>query len=450
MTTTKKFWYNAFALIGAAIMAFSSCENEEEINVPSISTIEVTEITQTSAVSGGNITDAGGATVTARGVCWSTTENPTISDSKTEDGTGAGTFTSNISGLEPNTTYYIRAYATNSAGTGYGSAMWFTTLEAIELAILITTEVTNITQTTAVSGGNITDDGGAAVTARGVCWSTTENPTISDSKTEDGSGAGTFTSNISGLEPNTTYYIRAYATNSTGTGYGSIMSFTTLEVIVDVTDIDGNIYPTVIIGNQVWFAKNLIVTHFNNGEPIPTGLDNSQWTSTTEGAFTIYPHDDVENINSNEDMISAYGVLYNWYAVNDARKLCPVGWHVPTGDDWSALASYINNVNQAGNKLKSCRQVNSPLAGDCATNEHPRWNYDELNWGIDEYGFNALPAGQIQSNGLYYFVGINAYWWTSNEVNNLGQMRYLYNSVGYFDDYYYSKNFGLSVRCLRD
>src|SRR5690554_6202625 len=204
-----------------------------EVVLPVLSTTEVTEINQTTATVKGNITDDGGATVTARGVCWSTNQNPTISNNKTTDGTGAGTFVSNISGLKPNTTYYVRAYATNIAGTGYGSAMSFTTLEA-SLPVLSTAEVTEITQTTATVKGNITDDGGATVTARGVCWSTNQNPTISNNKTTDGTGAGTFVSNISGLEPNTTYYVRAYATNGAGTGYGSAMSFTTLEVVLPV------------------------------------------------------------------------------------------------------------------------------------------------------------------------------------------------------------------------
>ena len=135
--TTKKFWYYAFALVGATFMLFSSCEkdDDDQQSIPILSTTEITEITQTTATSGGNITDEGGATVTARGVCWSTSQNPTISDSKTEDGTGTGNFTSSISGLEPNTTYYVRAYATNSEGTGYGSELSFTTLEDQDIPI---------------------------------------------------------------------------------------------------------------------------------------------------------------------------------------------------------------------------------------------------------------------------------------------------------------------------
>lgn len=226
MTTLKKPYFYAFALMGAMLLIFSSCKKEE---IPILSTTELKEVTQTSAVSGGNITEDGGAIVTERGVCWSTGEYPTIDDAKTTDGTGEGSFSSNITGLEPNMTYFVRSYATNSVGTGYGKTLTFTTLEAIELPTLTTNEVTEITQTTAVSGGSISDDGGATVTAQGVCWSTDEYPTIDDSKTEDGSEGGSFSSNIINLAPNTTYYVRAYATNSEGTGYGGQVSFSTIE-----------------------------------------------------------------------------------------------------------------------------------------------------------------------------------------------------------------------------
>ena len=200
------------------------------ILVPTLTTTAASTITLTTAVAGGNITADGGGAVTARGTCWSLNANPIITDPKTSDGTGTGSFISNITGLLPGTTYHIRAYATNSAGTAYGNDLSFTTTQ-IGVPTLTTTAVTSITLTTAVSGGNITADGGGSVTARGICWSTTSGPTTDDANTSDATGSGSFTSNLSLLLPGTTYYVRAYATNSAGTAYGNEVSFTTNQIV---------------------------------------------------------------------------------------------------------------------------------------------------------------------------------------------------------------------------
>ena len=198
-----------------------------------LTTTNASAVTSNSASSGGNITADGGASVTARGVCWSTSQNPTITNSKTSDGSGTGSFTSSITGLSPGITYYARAYATNSIGTSYGNQISFTT--TVVVPVLTTTTASAVTSNSASSGGNITSDGGASVTARGVCWSTSQNPTITNSKTTNGSGTGSFTSSITGLSPGTTYYVRAYGTNSAGTGYGDQVSFTTATVLPTVT-----------------------------------------------------------------------------------------------------------------------------------------------------------------------------------------------------------------------
>lgn len=193
---------------------------------PTITTNAVSGLTTTTAVTGGNVTNSGGATVTERGICWATTSNPVVSDNKITSGTGNGEFEVTIIGLTPGHTYYVRAYALNTVGTAYGDQVICTTLS--ELPTVITTIISAIDKTTAVSGGTITSDGGDAITARGVCWSTSQNPTVSNSKTEDGSGIGTYTSIITALNPGTTYYVRAYATNSAGTSYGSQGTLTTL------------------------------------------------------------------------------------------------------------------------------------------------------------------------------------------------------------------------------
>jgi len=194
---------------------------------PELNTSAITEITHNSAFSGGTITSNGGVSVTARGVCWNTTGSPTTSDTCTSDGTGTGSFTSSLTGLTPGTDYYVRAYATNSVGTSYGNQRTFTTHE---LATVITSSMSNIGAKTAISGGNVTDTGGTPVINKGVCWNTTGSPTTSDTCTRDGTGTGSFTSSITGLTPGTTYYVRAYATNSVGTSYGQQEVFTTLPI----------------------------------------------------------------------------------------------------------------------------------------------------------------------------------------------------------------------------
>ncbi|MCK7539516.1 MAG: hypothetical protein MZV63_55745 [Marinilabiliales bacterium] len=163
--------------------------------------------------------------MTARGVCWSTSPPRPSQGNHTSDGTGNGSFVSNITGLTAGTLYYVRAYATNSAGTAYGNELSFTTLA---LPTVTTAPVTNITQTGSTSGGNVISGGGADVTARGVCWSTTPTPVVTGNHTTNGSGTGSFVSNITGLTAGTTYYVRAYATNCEGTGYGDQLTFTTL------------------------------------------------------------------------------------------------------------------------------------------------------------------------------------------------------------------------------
>ncbi|TDD99387.1 beta strand repeat-containing protein [Flavobacterium cellulosilyticum] len=236
LTPNTLYYIRAYATNGVGtaygdVKSFTT--TSATIPVVSITTT-ATFITQTTAISGGNVTSESGATVTSRGVCWSnTTTSPTILNSKTVDGTGLGTFTSSLTGLSANTTYYVRAYATNSVGTAYGPAISVRTLSATIPTGVTTNTISSITQTTATSGGNISNDGGASVTSRGVCWSNiTSSPTITNSKTVDGSGIGSFTSSLSGLTANTTYYVRAYATNSAGTSYGSVISFTTLSATI--------------------------------------------------------------------------------------------------------------------------------------------------------------------------------------------------------------------------
>ncbi len=230
----KKSGFYIFLTICFFSFFFPGCKITR---TPKVTTGNITNIESTKATGGGEVTFDGYTTIFVRGVCWSTNKSPTIKDTRTTDGYGEGVFTSSITGLLPNTLYYVRAYATNDVGIGYGNQITFTTVQ-VGLAILTTTSVSGVTQTSAVSGGNISSDSGSPVTERGVCYSTRTAPSITDSKTSNGTGTGSFTSTITGLTGNTKYYIRAYATNSVGTGYGQEISFTTGAVLPTVTTAD--------------------------------------------------------------------------------------------------------------------------------------------------------------------------------------------------------------------
>ena len=195
-----------------------------------LTTAAATSITGATAISGGNITSDGGSAVVQRGVCWKATQGATIADFKTTDGSGTGTFVSNLTGLLPVTAYYVRAYAINNSVVNYGNEVSFTTLPVLP-TLAATTAATAITGSNATSGGSITSTGGASIIERGVCYSTTTTPTIVNSKVIDPSpGSGSFISSLGGLVGFTTYYVRAYATNSVGTAYGAQISFTTLRI----------------------------------------------------------------------------------------------------------------------------------------------------------------------------------------------------------------------------
>ena len=394
--------------------------------IPSISTSTTSSITQTTAASGGNITNDGGSPITARGVCWSITANPTIANNKTIDGTGTGSFTSNIAGLTANTTYHVRSYATTSIGTAYGSDVTFTT---INLPTLTTRAVSNIATNSVTSGGNIINDGGAPITARGVCWSITANPTITNNKTNDGIGIGIFTSTLTGLTGNTTYYVKAYATNNSGTSYGNEMSFITLQS--DSKEI-------VTLGTQTWMTRNLDVVTYRNGDLIPQITDAGAWSNLTTGAWCYYKNDPTNG--------ATYGKLYNWYAVNDPRGLAPKGWHIPTAAAYDSLASYLGGIFVAGGKLKTTNFWDSPNTG--ATNSS---------------GFSAVPSGYrdkyfASGTPQYTFTGLNMYciWWTSTEsIPNQVSVCFLrwdaeVCSIGNsaYDDF--GKKEGYSVRCVKD
>ena len=254
------------------------------------------------------------------------------------------------------------------------------TSEPDQQPTLSTGTVTEITESTAVASVNIISDGGSIITSKGVCWSTNSNPTFTDNKTVDGNGTGAFSTNITGLTANTTYYVRAYAINSIGTGYGSIVSFITLPLLADtlVTDYDGNRYKTVKIGNQIWMAENLRSIHYSDGTAIP---------------YYIY--------NNDAANLLIYGRLYSSAAVlkgtassntnpSNVQGIAPNGWHLPSKAEWQELADYLGGINVAGGKMKELGTTHWITPNTGATNES---------------GFNALPAGMHDFSGIFQWFG---------------------------------------------
>ena len=294
------------------------------------------------------------------------------------------------------------------------------------LPVVNTTKLTGISTNSVTCWGNVPADAGAAITARGACWSTSPNPTTANSKSTTTPGTGQFSTSVTGLIMGTKYYIRCYATNSTGTSYGSQLIFTTL-----LADVCGNIYHTVTIGTQVWMAENLKTSKYQDGKIIPKVSDPSLWKNFTAGAYCSYD-------NSTPDSI-AYGNLYNWYAVHDARYLAPTGWHIPTQAEWTTLINYLGGQSVAGDKLKE------------SGNTHWSGNYA---LATNSTGFTALPGGtfSIENNDYgFYNLGIIGQWWSSSELdtNNAWSLS-LDNSTGQATINNGLKQAGFSVRCVKD
>jgi uncharacterized protein (TIGR02145 family) len=629
-------YQNVNGVIGHSLYNLSvRCIRDSEPVSPSISTFNITDITSSAASSGGYITYDEGSLITARGVCWNTSQNPIDTDSHSTDSSGIGTFTSFITGLTASTAYYLRAYATNSAGTIYGNEIifitkadkgttngnseltssltdidgnfyttikigsqtwmaenlkttkynngdiirttihpkfdisidsmpkfqwpfdgnesnvttygrlytwyaitdtrnicpfgwhvpnntewiiltdrlggkrkgggkfksimgwndtnelgftglpggnrygngtfndfgdygyWWSSTEvdrnkawyrylncyddnftwdisskqnafsvrcvrdpenAIKSPTIITKEVSSITSTTAKTGGNVINVGGPIVTARGVCWSTSANPTIMNSCSSDGKGAGTYASSITGLTAKTTYFVRAYATNSAGLSYGNEINFTTTAQGITVADADSNVYNSVTIGTQTWMAENLKTSRFRNFDLIETTTPDTLNISGQSMPKYQWAYSGLEN------NVNIYGRLYTWYSATDSRNICPNGWHLPNDEEWTILTDYLGGSAIAGGRLKSTLAWDDPNTG--ATNEE---------------SFTGLPGGSRNSSGPFGNTEHYGYWWSSTEKNtNNAWAQYLYYFNGSFSKNSYSKKEGFSVRCLKD
>ena len=343
-------------------------------------------------------------------------------------------FGAKVSGLTPNTKYYVKIFAGDKYGTG-SALLAFTTLS--ETPIVTTNYVLEYSRNSAVLGGQIATQGPGQITDYGVFLSLFHAP-VSGTKYPVTIGSSNFSIEISGLLPRTTYYVIAYAQNKYGTGFGSEVTFNTGEDSTKsiIYDIDNNIYHYIKVGHQVWMAENLKVQRLNDGTEIPLIGDGLLWSSTSKPADCWY--------NNNDSIKNIYGALYNWNCVNTA-KICPTGWHVPSLDEWKTLGNYTGGENVAGAKLKEAGIVHW-------TNSSGVFRLDSNFGSTNETGFTALPGGARSPTG---FVGIctTGEWWTSTKAFYPDSSAYRFFLRSDHEILYREPlpfNYGASIRCIKD
>jgi len=655
--------YGSYVSVGTYIkpMGLSArcVYNDTFLSIPTVNTTEITEIAQTNATGGGEVTNDGGSEVTARGVCWSTSQNPTIADSHTEDGTGTGSFTSILTGLEPGTQYFVKAYALNSIGVAYGSEVSFTSTSSIftcgdivtyegqnyhtiimgtqcwflknlnvgtmvtenqtnngvvekycynndpanceiygglydwgevmqystqpgiqaicptgwhiptdeefttltdyissqpayfcdnsgfnnakaiatntgwdtsseycavgndqsannasgfsgmpvgirmdngsgfdgagnttawysstessgfaaqgrmiaadywfiltsmmsknyglsvrclkdgtttTIPTVTTAAISNISQISAISGGDVTSSGGFPVSARGVCWSTSQNPTIADSHSFNGTGTGPFESILTYLSPNTIYFVRAYATNNLGTAYGDELSFTTLPgnfTCGNIVTYEGQDYTTLQLGTQCWFKENL-----NVGTMVTE-------TQTNNGIIEKYC------LNNNPAKCELYGGLYDWgeamqYSTQPGiQAICPEGWHIPTDEEFTTFTVYISSQPEFQcnyNPSRNAKAIASTTGWDSTSGNCTVGNNQAAN---NASGFTGKPAGFRWDTGTGFGgEGYMTEWYSSTELSGYAAKgRLLAADYSYILTSNMSKSYGYSIRCLKN
>ncbi|MBN1650163.1 MAG: fibrobacter succinogenes major paralogous domain-containing protein [Bacteroidales bacterium] len=297
--------------------------------------------------------------------------------------------------------------------------------------VLGETEISVITTSFGNCISEIISLGSSDITAKGFCWSSYPLPTIDDFISTNSSGdldAGFYSGIFNGFELNTTYYIRSWATNADGTGYGAQLEFHTPRN--SILDYDGNSYSSLIIGNQEWLVQNLKVTHLQDGTEIPNVTDHTAWEALSTPAYCWY-----DNASANKD---TYGALYNWATVNTGQ-LCPDGWHVPSESEWATLVNFLGGESLAGGRLK----------------EPGIFHWISPNVGPGDSYFYALPGGKrgnsTVGDGEFLRMGSYAYWWTSTEIDaDNANSRSITNGSDYIYNYGNRKEYGLSVRCISD
>jgi len=268
--------------------------------------------------------------------------------------------------------YTYRVYSYNAVGNSITYSNEFQ-ININGIPNLTTIVATSITANSALSGGVVVNDGGLTISSRGVVWSINPNPTIDLlTKTSDGNGLGTFSSNLTNLLPNTTYYLRAYATNTLGTGYGNEVNFSTPD------------FSSVTICNQTWMTRNLDVSRFRNGDEIP--YIPGAWNPTYSGPAWCYYNDD-------STLGQTYGKLYNWYAITDPRGIAPLGWHIPDLSEWKKLIKCLDfNADTSLSGVVGGQIMSNTAGSKLKETETSHWLSQNID-ATNTTGFSAIPAG---------------------------------------------------------
>lgn len=363
----------------------------------------------------------------------------------------------NVANLEPNTNYNFRVKAENAIGVSYGNSISFKTIGGPPI---IMSQNLDIDLETAAAEIRAMVNPNHLITQVFFEWGLTssfENSIEADPSIIEGNFGINVSAIIPDLQSNTNYYFRVKAVNSAGEGISDPMIFKTPFSIV--YDIDGNIYPVVLIGNQQWMAKNLLTTRYSDNSPLISALEVGEWLNTNEGAFTVYPYEMVPGVNSEEQMIQAYGLLYNGYAVNDARGICPAGWRVPSNEDWLELVSFLDpNTEQIwSDELNILLWISHNASGflrskRTSPDPHPRW--DSPNAGATNSTlFSALPGGVFYEENFQSLENTGSFWSSSSSSIIPGSLYPIlidsYNGGSVFISTYYYFNNGASIRCIK-
>ena len=401
--------------------------------LPTVITYNPNDIKLNSVELHGSVITDGGSEVIEKGFCWNNSGNPTKDDFfiKSQN-QSKNKYICVLNDLNPYTQYYVRGYAENSSGIVYGNDNSFRTLYP-QTPRIRTSAANNISLTKVTVRGDIISIGTSPIEEIGVCWGKKTHPNLSDNKQINNFDVPTTT--ISNLQPGTIYYLRAYAKNNEGIGYGENITFSTLFEEDSLEDIDGNVYKAVKIGNHLWMAENLKVTHYRDGSIISNIIDDYDWRVATTGGLCKIARD----VHCRKEL------LYNGYSVTDTRGLAPEGWHIPTDNEWKELESYIGMDNDIIGK-RGARGFK-----EAANIKSTSWLGANNNNGNNSSGFNAIHTGYRSGISGEYSSSLGTYFWTStSDVNKLMLSRGLekYNHKIY--RYNSSMDYGYSIRCVKD